>query len=163
MITAEDIQHSGALNIPDLLRMVPGMNVAQVTANTWAISARGLNEEFGNELLVVVDGRNGYSPTFGGVFWDALDIPLENIERIEVIRGPGGSMWGANAVNGVINIITKTAEKTPESWCRPGPAIWTRDSPLCNMAGALEIAWTTACSRNISIKMTWRPHWRGWR
>jgi iron complex outermembrane receptor protein len=112
VITAEDIQHSGALNIPDLLRMVPGVNVAQVNANTWAISARGLNEVFGHELLVVVDGRNAYSPSFGGVYWDGLDLPLENIERIEVIRGPGGSVWGANAVNGVINIITKTAAKT---------------------------------------------------
>jgi iron complex outermembrane receptor protein len=112
VITAEDIQRSGALNIPDALRMVPGMDVAQVNANTWAISARGLNQEFGNELLVLVDGRNVYSPMFGGVFWEVLDMPLEDIERIEVIRGPGGSTWGANAVNGVINVITKTAAKS---------------------------------------------------
>jgi iron complex outermembrane receptor protein len=113
VITAEDIQRSGALNIPDVLRMVPGMDVAQRNGNAWAISARGLNQAFGNELLVLVDGRNVYSPTFGGVFWDVLDMPLENIERIEVIRGPGGSTWGANAVNGVVNVITKTAAKTP--------------------------------------------------
>ncbi len=112
VITTEDIQRSGALNIPDLLRMVPGLDVAQSNANTWAISARGLNQEFGNELLVMVDGRNVYSPAFGGVFWDVLDMPLENIDRIEVIRGPGGSTWGANAVNGVINVITKTAAKS---------------------------------------------------
>lgn len=112
VITAEDVERSGATNIPDLLRIVPGLNVAQVNSNTWAISARGFNQEFSNELLVVVDGRNVYVPTFGGVFWDALDLPLENIERIEVIRGPGGSTWGANAVNGVINVITKTAAKT---------------------------------------------------
>jgi iron complex outermembrane receptor protein len=112
VISAEDIQNSGATNIPDLLRMVPGMNVAQINANTWAISARGFNAEFSNELLVMVDGRTVYVPTFGGVFWDVLDIPLIDIERIEVIRGPGGAIWGANAVNGVINIITKKAANT---------------------------------------------------
>jgi len=112
VITQEDIRRSGATNIPDVLRMVPGVEVAQINANTWAISARGFNAEFSNELLVTVDGRNVYTPTFGGVFWDALDMPLENIERIEVIRGPGGSVWGANAVNGVINIITKKAGET---------------------------------------------------
>lgn len=113
VINGEDIRRSGATNIPDLLRMVPGVDVAQINANTWAISARGLTEEFGNELLVMVDGRNVYTPTTGGVFWDVVDVPIENIERIEVIRGPGGSVWGANAVNGVVNIITKKAGETP--------------------------------------------------
>jgi iron complex outermembrane recepter protein len=112
VITSEDIRRSGATNIPDLLRMVPGMDVAQINANTWAISARGFNAEFSNALLVLVDGRNVYTPTFGGVFWDTLDVPLEDIERIEVIRGPGASVWGANAVNGVVNIITKKASET---------------------------------------------------
>jgi iron complex outermembrane receptor protein len=109
VITPEDIRRSGATNIPDLLRMVPGVDVAQIDANTWAISARGLNGRFSNELLVLLDGRNVYTPTFGGVFWDVLDMPLEDIERIEVIRGTGGTIWGANAVNGVINIITRKA------------------------------------------------------
>src|SRR5271154_4429147 len=112
VITQGDIRRSGATNIPDLLRMVPGMDVAQINASTWAISARGLNGEFGNELLVMMDGRNVYTPSFGGVFWEALDLPLENIERIEVIRGPGGSIWGENAVNGVVNIIQKKASET---------------------------------------------------
>jgi iron complex outermembrane receptor protein len=112
VITQEDIRRSDATNIPDLLRMVPGLDVAQIDANTWAISSRGLNAEFSNELLVLVDDRNVYTPTFGGVFWDVLDFPLENIERIEVIRGPGGSVWGANATNGVINIITKKTGET---------------------------------------------------
>ena len=112
VITQEDIRESGATNIPDLLRMVPGMDVAQINANTWAISARGLNAQFSNELLVMIDGRNVYTPTFGGVFWDTLDVPLENIERIEVIRGPGATVWGENAVNGVVNIIRKTAAET---------------------------------------------------
>lgn len=112
VITQEDIRRSGALNIPDLLRMVPGIDVAQIDANTWAISVRGLNDRFANELLVLVDGRTVYSEAFGGVYWDTLDVPLEDIERIEVIRGPGGSVWGANAVNGVINIITRKASET---------------------------------------------------
>jgi iron complex outermembrane recepter protein len=113
VITQEDIGRSGATNIPDLLRMVPGLDVAQINANTWAISARGLNGRFANELLVLLDGRSVYTQTTGGVFWDVLDIPLDDIERIEVIRGPGASIWGANAVNGVINIITKKASETP--------------------------------------------------
>jgi iron complex outermembrane recepter protein len=112
VISAEDIRHSGVTNIQDLLRMVPGTDVAQIGGNTWAISARGLNGRFSNELLVLVDGRNVYTPTFGGVFWDVLDMPLEDIERIEVVRGPGGTIWGANAVNGVINIITRKASET---------------------------------------------------
>ena len=112
VITAQDIRRSNATNIPDLLRMVPGLDIAQINANTWAISARGLNARFSNELLVLLDGRSVYTPTTGGVFWDVLDIPLEDIERIEVIRGPGVSVWATNAVNGVINIITKKASET---------------------------------------------------
>ena len=112
VITQEEIRSSGATNIPDLLRMVPGLDVAQINANTWAISARGFNLEFANKLLVLVDGRAVYTPLFGGVYWDTLDVPLEDIEQIEVIRGPGGTVWGANAVNGVINIITKSAAET---------------------------------------------------
>ena len=112
VITQEDIRRSGAANIPDLLRMVPGMDVGQIDSNTWAISARGLNEEFSNKLMVMVDGRSVYTPTFAGVFWETFDIPLEDIERIEVIRGPGGTQWGSNAVNGVVNVITKKASET---------------------------------------------------
>jgi iron complex outermembrane recepter protein len=112
VILQKDIGRSGATNIPDLLRMVPGMDVSQINGNTWAISARGFNGRFSNELLVLVDGRPVYTQTSGGVYWDVLDLPLEDIERIEVIRGPGGSVWGANAVNGVINIITSKASDT---------------------------------------------------
>ncbi len=90
VITQEDIKSSGATNIPDLLRMVPGMDVAQINANTWAISARGFNRRYADGLMVLLDGRSIYLPTFGGVYWDVLDLPLENIDRIEVIRGPGG-------------------------------------------------------------------------
>jgi iron complex outermembrane recepter protein len=113
VITQEDIRHSGATNIPDLLRVVPGLNVAQINSNTWAISARGFNFQFASKLLVLIDGRAVYTPLFGGVNWDTQDVPLEDIERIEVIRGPGGAIWGANAVNGVINVITKKAADTP--------------------------------------------------
>jgi iron complex outermembrane receptor protein len=112
VITEEMIRRSGANNIPDLLRMVPGMDVGQINSNTWAISARGFNHELSDKLLVLIDGRTVYTPTFAGVTWDTQDVPLEDIDRIEVIRGPGGTLWGANAVNGVINIITKKAGDT---------------------------------------------------
>jgi len=112
VINQEDIRRSGALNIPDLLRMVPGLDVAQINSNTWAISARGFNHQFSDKLLVLIDGRAVYTPTVGGVNWDTQDVPLEDIERIEVIRGPGATIWGANAVNGVINVITRQAKDT---------------------------------------------------
>jgi iron complex outermembrane receptor protein len=112
VITQEDIRRSGATNIPDLLRMAPGVDVTQVDANRWAISIRGFNDQHANKVLVLVDGRSIYSPSFSGVFWDMVDVPLQDIERIEVIRGPGGTVWGANAVNGVINIITMNASAT---------------------------------------------------
>ncbi len=112
VIGPEDIRRSGALSLPDLLRMAPGVDVAQINANTWAITIRGFNSRYSNKVLVLVDGRSVYTPAFSGVYWDHLDMPLEDIERIEVIRGPGASTWGANAVNGVINIITKPAAAT---------------------------------------------------
>jgi len=112
VISREDIRRSGALNIPDLLRMVPGLDVAQIDAGKWAISARGFNGQYSNLLLVLIDGRAVYNPIFAGVFWDSQNVALENIERIEVIRGPGAALWGSNAVNGVINIITKNANET---------------------------------------------------
>lgn len=113
VLTADDIARSGATNIPDLLRTVPGMNVAQINANTWAVTARGFNGQYANKMLVLVDGRTVYEPLFSGVYWDVLDLLFEDIERIEVIRGPGGSAWGANAMNGVINVITRSAKSTP--------------------------------------------------
>jgi iron complex outermembrane receptor protein len=112
VLTAEDIRRSGAANIPDLLRLVPGVNVEQIDANAWAISMRGFADRYDNKILVLIDGRSVYSPVFSGMMWDAVDVPLEEIERVEVIRGPGGTVWGANAVNGVINIITKSAGAT---------------------------------------------------
>ena len=112
VINQEDIRHSGATTIPDLLRMVPGVQVASIDGNSWAISIRGFNGTFANKLLVMIDGRSVYTPLYGGVFWDVQDTLLDDVERIEVIRGSGSTMWGANAVNGVINIITKSAQDT---------------------------------------------------
>lgn len=112
VITQDDIRRSGATCIPEALRMVPGLQVARIDANKWAISSRGFNGRFTNKLLVLIDGRTVYTPVFSGVFWDVQDTLMEDIERIEVIRGPGSTLWGANAVNGVINIITKKSADT---------------------------------------------------
>jgi iron complex outermembrane receptor protein len=112
VVTTDQIQRSGVTNIPDALRLVPGVQVARLDSNSWAISIRGFNSPLSNKLLVLVDGRSIYNPVFGGTLWEAHNLMLEDVERIEVIRGPGGSLWGANAVNGVINIITKNSRDT---------------------------------------------------
>lgn len=112
VLTDRDILRSGARSIPEALRMVPGLNLGRINANKWAISARGFNSRFANKLLVMIDGRTVYTPVFSGVYWDAQDTLLEDIDRIEVVRGPGATLWGANAVNGVINILTKDARDT---------------------------------------------------
>lgn len=112
VISNEDIKISGASHIAELLRGVPGLDVAQVDSSDWAISSRGFNGLFANKLLVQVDGRTIYTPLFAGVYWDIQNIPMEDIERIEIIRGPGATQWGSNAVNGIINIITKSASVT---------------------------------------------------
>jgi len=107
VITAEEIRRCGAVSIPEVLRLAPGLTVARMDANKWAVSTRGFNSRFANHLQVLVDGRSVYSPMFSGAYWEAAEVPLESIERIEVIRGPGATIWGSNAVNGVINIITR--------------------------------------------------------
>lgn len=112
VIQAEDIKRSGASNIPEVLRLAPGVEVLAISQNKWSVSVRGGAREYSNKLQVLVDGRSVYSPVMSGVIWEALDVPLENIARIEVIRGPGSSVWGSNAVNGVINIITKPSIDT---------------------------------------------------
>lgn len=112
VITRDDIRRSGVTNIPDALRMVPGIQVAVIDSNKWAVSARGQNGRFANKLLVLQDGRSLYTPLFSGVYWEVQDTVMEDIDRIEVIRGPGAALWGSNAVNGVINIITRSAEDT---------------------------------------------------
>ncbi|HEX9048873.1 MAG TPA: TonB-dependent receptor [Verrucomicrobiae bacterium] len=112
VITQEDIRRFGVTSIPEALRLAPGLDVAQINDHEWAISARGFNNQFANKLLVLVDGRSIYGTGFGGVLWSVQDLVLEDIDRIEVIRGPGAALWGANAMNGVINIITKSAKDT---------------------------------------------------
>lgn len=115
VITQEDIRRAGVLSIPEALHMAPGLDVGRVDAHSWAVSARGFNDVFANKLLVLMDGRSVYTPLFSGVFWDVQDTMIEDIDRIEVIRGPGAALWGANAVNGVINIISKPAKDT-QGW-----------------------------------------------
>jgi iron complex outermembrane recepter protein len=112
VITSEDIERAGVTNIPDALRLGTEMQVAQVDSHTWAISARGFNTTVGNKMQVLMDGRNLYTPLFSGVFWDVQQTFLPDLQQIEIIRGPGATLWGANAVNGVINIRTKSAEDT---------------------------------------------------
>jgi len=112
VLSNEDIMRSGATSIPEALRIVPGVQVTRINANSWAISVRGFNSTISDKLLVLIDGRQVYDPLYSGVYWDVQDTMLEDVDRIEVIRGPGASLWGANAVNGVINVITKTAKNT---------------------------------------------------
>ena len=112
VITGEDIRRAGATTLPEALRLAPNLQVARADANQYAISARGFNNTLANRLLVLIDGRIVYSPLFSGVFWEAQEVMLEDVLRIEVISGPGGTLWGANAVSGVINVITKPAADT---------------------------------------------------
>ena len=112
VLTSEDIRRSGHQSIPEVLRMVPGIHVAKIDSNKWAITSRGFNGMYANKLLVLIDGRSVYTPLFSGVYWDVQDLMLEDVERIEVVKGPGGTLWGSNAVNGIINIITKNAKDT---------------------------------------------------
>lgn len=130
VITAEDIARSGVTSIPDALRMAPGVDVAQQGTGTWDVNIRGFNRGLANQLLVMVDGRTIYNPMFGGTYWELQKLPLEDIERIEVIRGPGGTLWGANAVNGVINIITKKAQDTQGRLIRTAAGNFEQDSVL---------------------------------
>jgi iron complex outermembrane recepter protein len=112
VLSNDDIRRSGATTVADALRLVPGLQVAQIDSSDWAVSARGFNSQFANKLLVMIDGRTVYSPLFSGVYWDAQQVMLDDVDRIEVIRGPGATVWGANAVDGVISIMSKSARDT---------------------------------------------------
>src|SRR5258706_8068492 len=134
VVTQEDIRRSGVTSIPEALRLVPGVEVSRVDGNSWAVGIRVFGSGLSRSVLVLIDGRSVYTPLFAGVYWEAQDTLLEDIERIEVIRGPGGTIWGANAVNGVINIITKNAADTQGAlitarWGTPEPAL--RACPYC--------------------------------
>jgi iron complex outermembrane recepter protein len=137
VITQEDIKRSGVQNIPDALRMVPGLQVARINSNKWAISARGFNDLYSNKLLVLIDGRSVYTPLFSGVFWEIQDTLMEDIDRIEVIRGPGATVWGANAVNGVINIITKNASATQGGLVTAGSGTEERGASAVRYGGQI--------------------------
>lgn len=138
VVSAEDIARTGVTTLPDALRLVPGVQVAALGNNRWAVSVRGSNGRFANKLLVMVDGRTVYSPLFSGTFWEALDIPLAEVDRIEVIRGPGASIWGANAVNGIVNIITKWSRATQGSELRVTTGNVDRGLVYARHGGALE-------------------------
>ena len=137
VITSEDIRRSGATSIPEALRLADNLDVAQINSHDWAISARGFNTALSNKLLVLIDGRTIYTPLFSGVFWNAQDYLLKDVDRIEVISGPGGTLWGANAVNGVINIITKNAADTQGTYLEGGGGSELRDFASVRYGGKL--------------------------
>jgi iron complex outermembrane recepter protein len=137
VITQEDIRRSGATSIPEALRLADNLQVAQKNSHDWAISARGFNTALANKLLVMIDGRTVYTPLYSGVFWDVQDYPLEDIDRIEVISGPGGTLWGANAVNGVINIITKSAADTQGLYAEAGGGSQPENLEAARFGGSL--------------------------
>lgn len=137
VITSDEIQRSGASSIPEALRLADNLDVAQKNSHDWAISARGFNTDLADKLLVMIDGRTVYTPLFGGVFWDQQDYLLEDIDRIEVISGPGGTLWGANAVNGVINIVTKSADETQGLYVEGGGGSELQDFGGARYGGTL--------------------------
>ncbi len=137
VITQEDIRRSGATRLPEALRLASNLEVAQVDSRQWAISARGFNNTLANKMLVLIDGRTVYTPLFAGVFWDVQDTLLEDIDRIEVISGPGATQWGANAVNGVINVITKRSKGTQGALLEGGGGTELRGFGGMRYGGAL--------------------------
>lgn len=141
VITQDEIRRSGARSIPDALRLVPGVEVAQEGSYSWDVTMRGFNGDLSNKLLVLIDGRSVYSPLFAGVFWDVQDYFLEDIDRIEVVGGPGGTLWGANAVNGVINIITRPADQSPGVMVHGGAGDEEQLFGGVRVAGALGGGW----------------------
>src|SRR5207237_1884211 len=137
VITQEDIRRSGARSIPEALRLAPGLEVARIDSNKWAIASRGFNGRFDNKLLVLIDGRSVYTPLFSGVYWNVQDVMLEDVDRIEVIRGPGATLWGANAVDGVINVITKKAKATQSALVTAGAGTEERGAANVRYGGKL--------------------------
>src|SRR5258708_19143894 len=137
VLTQEDIRRSGATSIPAALRLVPGLEVARIDENKWAIGSRGFNGRFSNKLLVLIDGRSVYTPLFSGVYWNIQDVMLEDLDRIEVIRGPGATLWGANAVDGVINIISKKAKDTQSAIVTAGAGTEERGSGGARYGGKI--------------------------
>ncbi len=137
MLTGADLRRSGATTVPEALRLVPGVEVARIDANKWGVATRGFNGRFANKLLVLIDGRAVYTPFFSGVMWEIKDVLLEDVERIEVILGPGSTLWGANAVNGIINIVTAAAQETPGGLVKVGAGTEERGLLRLRYGGSL--------------------------
>jgi len=137
VITGDDIRRLGATSIPEALRGVPGLHVARGSSSDWAVASRGFSSINSSKLLVLIDGRSVYTPLFSGVFWDVQDVALEDIDRIEVIRGPGASLWGANAMNGVINVITKKSSDTQGTYVEGGGGTFNRAFATARYGGSL--------------------------
>lgn len=137
VLTGDAIRRSGATNIPEALRLIPNIQVAQITANAWIISARGFNTIFANKLLVMIDGRTVYTPLFGGVIWEQQNVLLEDVDRIEVVSGPGGTLWGANAVNGIINIVTKNTKNTQGLYASASVGTFVKDMGALRYGGRI--------------------------
>lgn len=155
VISQEDIRRASANSIPELLRMAPGLSVAHIDANKWSVTSRGYSGRFADDLLVMIDGRTVYSPLFAGTFWETLDLPLEDIERIEVIRGPGGTIWEANAANGAIHIITKHAKTTQGNLITSGGGSEERGFATLRHGGKIgESFFFTASSPKDSLATT---------
>jgi outer membrane cobalamin receptor len=149
VITQEEIRRSGVRTLPDALRLAPGVHVAQIDANRWAVGIRGFADRLARAMLVLIDGRAVYSPLFAGTYWEVQDVILEDVERIEVIRGPGGTVWGSNAVNGIINIITKPASQTPGLLVEAGGGNnEDHGAAAVGMVDRLERIWRTAVMEN---------------
>jgi iron complex outermembrane recepter protein len=167
VITRDDISRAGVTSIPEALRLVPGMQVARMASSRWAVSARGFNGRLANKLLVLMDGRSVYSPLFAGVIWENEDTLVEDIDRIEVIRGPGAALWGANAVNGVINIITRKATDTRNNLALVGAGTEERGllalrKGVGNDSGAVRL-WVKAFSVDPSVDLQGKPANDTWR
>lgn len=166
IINRDDIERSGATSIPEALRLAPGVQVARISNNRWAVSVRGFNGRFSNKLLVLMDGRSIYSQLFSGVIWEAEDTLLEDIDRIEVIRGPGAAMWGANAMNGVINIITRKSRDTQGVLVAAGAGAKEGELAAARFGGATENGhfrvWGKGFSRDESVNLAGQDandHW----
>jgi iron complex outermembrane receptor protein len=157
VITQDDIRRSGLTSVPELLRLAPGVQVARIDASKWAIAIRGSNHRWSNKLLVLVDGRSIYTRQFSGVIWDSVGVTIENIDRIEVVRGPGGAVWGANAVDGVINIITLRASQTPGLFARTDAGLGGDASAAVRYGGsrgATAYRWSIDLSRHAATNLT---------
>ena len=166
VITRDDIARNGATTLPEALRLAPNLQVARVDARNYAVTARGFNSAFANKLLVLIDGRSLYSPLFSGVFWDAQDVMLEDIDRIEVISGAGATLWGANAVNGVINVVTRRADETQGSLVALGLAEQERQFAVRHGGVAGQMAFVRTYGKHSDAKDTRRadstPRYDGW-